>query len=626
MARISTIGPGGVLQRSSPSAIDLFRNCPRKWGFRYILKLSDPPSAAQLEGTAGHDRIEKYCTTGEATLTEREHPARVWIPKPNTAGIFVEEDSMELHAAGIPINCKLDITNLTGVYVDPRGRAHHEAFPEFIDWKYTSNLKWAKDPRHETRAVQTICYARRVEMLPHRPPSHVRASFVYLQRKGRPAAVKLTTKLASDEIARGFGGIETTIQLMTEAAKATDPNDLPPNYDFCHAYNTPCNAINKCARGVPEALQSILKPSNGANTMSILDVVTNGAPAAPDVAPPTTPAPSATISIDDLLAQEKSEKTPTYLKTIEALRNGWPKFGGEVRGLVAGKVPTLDGEGTFKAMSIESWEDFTKLATLCAEKLGTPLNTPTTTAPLTTPDAPTAPVPAVPLPPEEAATLPADKHAAIAAKQAVFDAAQAAANPPPAPPAPPVIPPPAPPGRPPEMYDVDAAELEKARKSKKPTQKGQIALLRAECNRLREQIAGTVAGNGLLTDAQHADGRIIADLEDQIAALQTEIARGGNVAALEVFVDCDPDFPTTRLDAYVDGIMTKLKEGGGVGDFYAVEDSHVYAFGKWRSYVRRAIEANPPAPGQYRYRSGGEEARVVIETLAKLGARIVRGS
>lgn len=79
--------PGSVVEigarptRLSPTSVSTFRQCPRRWKFRYVDKLPDPPGEAALSGTLAHRVLEGLLGLDpvERTLESARELARdVW--------------------------------------------------------------------------------------------------------------------------------------------------------------------------------------------------------------------------------------------------------------------------------------------------------------------------------------------------------------------------------------------------------------------------------------------------------------------------------------------------------------------------------------------------------------------
>ena len=45
----------------SPSSAGLWKQCPRRWRYRYVEKLPDPPGIPALIGTFAHRVLELLC-------------------------------------------------------------------------------------------------------------------------------------------------------------------------------------------------------------------------------------------------------------------------------------------------------------------------------------------------------------------------------------------------------------------------------------------------------------------------------------------------------------------------------------------------------------------------------------
>ncbi len=66
----STATPKGVARIQSPSSINLWRQCPRKYYYRYIGNLPSLPSIHLVRGTIVHDALDKFFNTDVTRVPE----------------------------------------------------------------------------------------------------------------------------------------------------------------------------------------------------------------------------------------------------------------------------------------------------------------------------------------------------------------------------------------------------------------------------------------------------------------------------------------------------------------------------------------------------------------------------
>src|SRR5262249_34814027 len=84
------LGPpvvAGELRYTSMSQITTFDpvqygGCPRRWYYKYVLNLPEPPFKAGEIGENVHKQIEHYLKTGENTLGDLARAGQHLLPKP----------------------------------------------------------------------------------------------------------------------------------------------------------------------------------------------------------------------------------------------------------------------------------------------------------------------------------------------------------------------------------------------------------------------------------------------------------------------------------------------------------------------------------------------------------------
>ena len=129
--------------RKSASRIEAYNRCQAYYGYKYILKLPDPPGPHLKYGLEVHDQLEQYYkTSGEYIPT---HPAAIallrHLPKP--APHIVSEGEIEKEWYGHKWIAILDL------------REFYESHVVIRDHKTTGSLKWAyeKDLYTDTQAT-----------------------------------------------------------------------------------------------------------------------------------------------------------------------------------------------------------------------------------------------------------------------------------------------------------------------------------------------------------------------------------------------------------------------------------------------------------------------------------------
>ncbi len=223
--------------------------CMRKYGFRYVLGLPEPKTAAMEEGTLGHARIERWLKNGEPPGDDRFgklvsaaiEMGAIALPMP---GLLVE------HEFYIP----LPDTNGIGAghsfygFIDcviPPGYENRRAV--VVDNKFTSDVMYAKTPDELRTDPQAISYSKAaIDMYPGQL-DEVENRWVYLQ-KGSKIVKPVSIVRSKGDVYEAWAKTEArSIELVQIRQKKIEPNQLPEGDDeACHAFRKPCPYMAQC--------------------------------------------------------------------------------------------------------------------------------------------------------------------------------------------------------------------------------------------------------------------------------------------------------------------------------------------------------------------------------------------
>jgi hypothetical protein len=270
----------------SASQIDLFfSKCPRKWGFAYIEGDREPDTDSTLLGTTVHKILQAYVerglkidgTTKEGAIAQAGLP---WMPQPFTGKceehFQIDRGSVILHG-----------------YIDWNGGA-------VLDYKTTSDFKWAKTPETLATDTQALLYgAAKIE------GDSIPLRWLYLRTKGKPASRAVDTSLSRTHLETALVGLtEKAETLATLKAMRIDPLLLPANPQACFAYQRLCHYAHKCNLTPLERIQQMTIPIGkdallaslqqkalGAQSVTAPSTALPGLPGLPSVPPQTTAAP-----------------------------------------------------------------------------------------------------------------------------------------------------------------------------------------------------------------------------------------------------------------------------------------------------------------------------------------------
>jgi PD-(D/E)XK nuclease superfamily protein len=260
--------------RLSASQIQTFSECQRKWAWRAIEGVEEPPNAAAERGRAVHAELEKYLRGGEIDFTTEigyiaaaglEH-----LPKPSPE-LLVEQ---EFHFEGPSGHSYLGYKDL-------------EVPGTIFDHKTTSDLKWQKTADELRQDIQATLYA--VDYFRNHPEEpDVELRWIYYQTRNTRKSAVTRLRVNQAEVWHRFLEIEKIAERMHAAIQSDGEPvkalDLPPNINHCAAYGG-CPHQGRCNLSPFDKMRSHVEQ----NKLTMLLKSKNGAAAQP--APPApTPA------------------------------------------------------------------------------------------------------------------------------------------------------------------------------------------------------------------------------------------------------------------------------------------------------------------------------------------------
>ena len=257
--------------RLSASQIQTFSDCQRKWAWRIIEGIEEPPNKAAELGGLVHAELEKYLTGGSVDFTTEvgyiaaaglEH-----LPKPGTPGLLVEQ---EFHFEGPSGHTYLGYKDL-------------EEPGTVTDHKTTSDLRWQKTADELRTDIQATLYA--VDYFRKHPDEpRVGLRWVYYQTKNTKKSAVTHIRVDQTETWQRFLEIEKIAEEM-HLASTKRALELPPNINHCSAYGG-CPHQGRCNLSPFDKMRSHVEQNK---LTALLKNRNNGAAAPP---PATPPAPS----------------------------------------------------------------------------------------------------------------------------------------------------------------------------------------------------------------------------------------------------------------------------------------------------------------------------------------------
>ena len=246
----------------SPSQVNTFRMCPRRYCWEYVWGMRPPSTAKQQFGTDVHSHIENWLRT--ATMPPATPSGRTalqglhLLPAPDDR-LVVEDKFKYFWTEGI------DVGGLADVLVPPE-LSPVLGYPMVIDHKTTSDLRWAKTAEKLLVDPQFLIYS--VYAMLRWDVSDVVARWVYYvasaPRNGarQPKGVRAITARASanDPIFRSHLARLTDDMKVIHGIRIAKPdaNKLPASPESCGAYGG-CPHAERCKLTSSDRLEAYMK-------------------------------------------------------------------------------------------------------------------------------------------------------------------------------------------------------------------------------------------------------------------------------------------------------------------------------------------------------------------------------
>jgi hypothetical protein len=228
-----------TFSRWSASQVDTYNTCNRKWWFNKILGIETPPHPSAVIGTEVHAQLEAYLEEKAPadSLGPIARTALPFAPKPGTVYIEQSIEELGLVAGGLPALGYIDVLDLTG------------DIPQVLDWKTTSNFRYAKTEDELLRNVQMSVYARATLAMCDRldvpEPTNVRVTHVAMLTKAPHEARRTSALMPRQTIHENWSSIERTVLSMRETATCETPDKVTPTKSACSAYGG-CPFLDRC--------------------------------------------------------------------------------------------------------------------------------------------------------------------------------------------------------------------------------------------------------------------------------------------------------------------------------------------------------------------------------------------
>lgn len=260
---MSRVVQAGTLKSVSASQINTFLDCRRKWYFDKVMGCPQPETEAMGRGTRIHEQMEKWYQFG----TEPTYPSAIAALQLGTVpqrdpNIIIEEPrnyGLGLFASGVPVRGRIDM------FLPPENGIF-----KVLDWKSTSNLRYAKSPEELARNPQGIIYLK--YGFQQHPDAHYGIfQHVYLKTKNGFGAVSVETDLLDRaHVDRVYAHIESVVAEMKETAAIPTVADVPPELSACDKYGG-CPYRGTCPRVARSILSELEEESPAGSILTPLD-------------------------------------------------------------------------------------------------------------------------------------------------------------------------------------------------------------------------------------------------------------------------------------------------------------------------------------------------------------------
>lgn len=262
----------------SPSEVDSYKSCQRRWGFRKLAGLPEPEWSFQESGKIIHDHLEKYALKG--VLPDRS--ARLAIPAWRVVGAKVLPDPNPKH------RCEKHIRyGFGGLYFHGFPDLDPYNCDEIIDYKTVSvreiPFEYALTEQELREDPQGLVYAG--HKVVNTGARKVHLKWIYAERKS-PFRVHVVSTVVSDtETREGLAkhvlpaAEEITFHREQRAKGLADligyVNSLKSNLKHCSAYGG-CPFTNECTAYKKPTLGEKFMANSAADVMNRVNALKGG--------------------------------------------------------------------------------------------------------------------------------------------------------------------------------------------------------------------------------------------------------------------------------------------------------------------------------------------------------------
>lgn len=287
--------------KTSASAIESFDDstsfgCQRRWFFKSVLKLPEPPRDNLTLGTNLHSAVENFLIKGA--------PGEM---KPEVQRLFhaIKPEAIRVRDEGfVALEHPIDFLLVPDVRIIGRIDVLRKNGP--LDWKTSSDVgKYAPTPYKLARSIQMLVYAKwqdSVHFEGNTIGAPTQVTHVYVQTKGTPVTQRIDAVMTPTLLTEGISRVINIAREMKSAQSLPHSPEgaesLRPDRTKCRA-NTkmPCPYLNVCPMekaAMSSALERLKARLNTAPMPPAQKAVVDAVKAMPvqSIVPPDAPAPA----------------------------------------------------------------------------------------------------------------------------------------------------------------------------------------------------------------------------------------------------------------------------------------------------------------------------------------------
>lgn len=247
----------GKLVRLSVSQLSRFDHkshggCQRKWWFKYIGKIPDPPEAPddpKLVGKQAHKRLEDYFVGKEvpggrvhdtSQLSPMELPALRELPPPGP-DVFPEVDLDHLRLGGLEFQGAMDLLDINTYTV--------------YDYKFQSSPRAFKEP-----TVQMWGYLEEMRIRFDLKTIPLKFRFIGVDKNPPHKAKVSPFDKSCQEVADAWGSYEPMVKEMQAVSQCSTQYEVPFNDKACYAFGVKysCPYLGICDKADKESEKVIV--------------------------------------------------------------------------------------------------------------------------------------------------------------------------------------------------------------------------------------------------------------------------------------------------------------------------------------------------------------------------------